>query len=289
MVRVMKTRVTILCGLALVLASAVQAQTPNAPQPAQWQRYTIKGEEFSITLPALPALRTKQGSRLNKTRLERTLTTSANGVLYAVYSYENPTPRQSLADFIGEQTSNYRSELILERAVEVNGFVGKEYKSLDKSRPAIEQFFATDEHLYRFMVFGVSTDNAGVKQFFASIALGKKPEGIDVSEGPNPSRTDTGEEIYSTKDVDVKARITRFFPPEYTEDARRHRVTGVVILKAVLSANGVVTDVEVISGLPHGLSEKAIEAAKKLKFVPAIKDGKPVATWMQMEYNFNLY
>ena len=62
-----------------------------------------------------------------------------------------------------------------------------------------------------------------------------------------------------------------------------------MVLRAVLSSTGEVTDITVISGLPYGLTEKAIEAARKIKFVPAVKDGKKVSMWMQIEYNFNLY
>lgn len=275
----------------LVLASIVSAQTPNASESAQWKRYTLKDQEFSVALPTPPRLRTNEVfvERIKKRRIERVLAATADGVLYSINARENSKPRQSLADFIAEQTIDYKPELVVQRSIELNGVAGTELKSLDTRRPTIAQFFATDEHLYRFMVYGVSGDHAGAKQFFSSITLGKNPAGIDVSSVPGPSQTDAGEEIYSRDEVDVKARITRFFPPEYSEEARRHQVTGVVILKVVFSSTGEVTNVQVISGLPYGLSEKAIEAARKTKFVPAMKNGKFVATWMQMEMNFNLY
>jgi hypothetical protein len=41
--------------------------------------------------------------------------------------------------------------------------------------------------------------------------------------------------------------------------------------------------------LPFGLTEKAIAAARLIKFVPAMKGGRPVSVHMQLEYNFNLY
>jgi len=287
-----KAKLTLVIWLLVVVASTGAAQTPNAADAAHWKRYTLKGEEFSVTLPEPPRLRTNEVlvERIKKRRVDRVLAASADGVLYSIYARENPKPRQSLVDFIAEQTLGYKPELFVGRPLELNGVSGTEYKSLDPSRPTIEQFFATDEHLYRFMVYGVSGDHAGAKQFFSSIVFGKQPAGIDVSAVPGlPSQTDAGEEIYSTKEVDLKARITKFFPPEYSEEARKHHVTGVVILKVVLSATGEVANVQVISGLPYGLSDKAIEAAKKTKFVPAMKNGKYVATWMQMEFNFNLY
>ena len=67
------------------------------------------------------------------------------------------------------------------------------------------------------------------------------------------------------------------------------QITGTVVLKCVFASDGTVTNIRVIQGLPDGLTEKAIEAARKIKFIPATKDGKNVSMWMQLEYNFNLY
>jgi len=53
--------------------------------------------------------------------------------------------------------------------------------------------------------------------------------------------------------------------------------------------SGSVTNISTIRGLPDGLTERAIAAAKIIKFTPAMKDGHPVSMWMQLEYNFNLY
>ena len=95
--------------------------------------------------------------------------------------------------------------------------------------------------------------------------------------------------IFSGKDVSSKARILSKPEPQYTEDARKNQVTGTVVLKAVFSSSGQVTQIRAISGLPNGLTERAIAAARSIKFVPATKDGHPVSMWFQLEYNFNLY
>jgi len=95
--------------------------------------------------------------------------------------------------------------------------------------------------------------------------------------------------VFSTKEVDSKVRILSKPEPQYTEAARKNQVAGVVVLRAVFSSNSSVTNVSVIRGLPDGLSERAIAAARQIKFVPATKDGHPVSMWMQLEYNFNLY
>jgi len=44
-----------------------------------------------------------------------------------------------------------------------------------------------------------------------------------------------------------------------------------------------------MSTLPDGLTEMATEAARKIRFIPAIKDGRFVSMWMELQYNFNLY
>lgn len=95
--------------------------------------------------------------------------------------------------------------------------------------------------------------------------------------------------VYTTKDVTSKARILSRPEPQYTEEARRNQVTGTVVLRAVFAANGSVTGIKAIKGLPDGLTEKAIAAARQIKFVPAQKDGRSVSQYIQIEYNFNLY
>jgi TonB family protein len=95
--------------------------------------------------------------------------------------------------------------------------------------------------------------------------------------------------IFTGKDVTTKARLISKPEPQYTEDARKNQITGTVVLKCVFSSGGQVTNISVRSGLPYGLTEKAIAAARQIKFVPATKDGHQVSMWMQLEYNFNLY
>lgn len=95
--------------------------------------------------------------------------------------------------------------------------------------------------------------------------------------------------IFTGKDVTTKARLISKPEPQYTEDARKNQITGTVVLKVVFASNGSVQNIRTVSGLPYGLTERAIAAARQIKFVPATKDGHQVSMWMQLEYNFNLY
>jgi TonB family protein len=95
--------------------------------------------------------------------------------------------------------------------------------------------------------------------------------------------------IFNGKEVTSKARVLEKPEPTYTEAARKNQITGTVTLRAVFSAGGSVTNIHAVSGLPDGLTERAIAAAKSIRFVPATKDGHPVSMWMELQYNFNLY
>jgi TonB family protein len=97
------------------------------------------------------------------------------------------------------------------------------------------------------------------------------------------------DKIFTGREVTSKARLISKPEPQYTEDARKNQITGTVVLKVVFSSNGSVTNIRTVSGLPYGLTERAIAAARQIKFVPATKDGHQVSMWMQLEYNFNLY
>ena len=94
---------------------------------------------------------------------------------------------------------------------------------------------------------------------------------------------------YSAKDVTTRPRVLEKPEPQYTEEARRHQITGTVVLRCVFAADGRVRNIIPVRALPYGLTRKAINAAYQIKFIPATKDGRPVSMYMQLEYNFNLY
>jgi TonB family protein len=77
--------------------------------------------------------------------------------------------------------------------------------------------------------------------------------------------------------------------PEYSEEARKVKHMGTVVLWLVVGPDGKPRDIRVLRTLGLGLDEKAIEAVKNWRFEPAMKDGKPVAVQINVEVNFHLY
>ncbi len=72
----------------------------------------------------------------------------------------------------------------------------------------------------------------------------------------------------------------------YTEEARRNDVRGQVVLRVLFAATGQVTRIRVVKGLPHGLTERAIAAARLIEFEPAELDGRKVDYPLTVVYNF---
>jgi TonB family protein len=106
--------------------------------------------------------------------------------------------------------------------------------------------------------------------------------------GNNPDADDP-DRVYTSPQVTTRARVLFKLEPQYTEEARRSQITGTVILRVVFSRSGQVTNIRAMQSLSGGLTEKAINAARLIRFVPATRNGQPVSMYMQLEYNFNLY
>lgn len=88
-------------------------------------------------------------------------------------------------------------------------------------------------------------------------------------------------------DVSTPQIITKV-EPEYSEEARKAKYQGEVMLQIVIDAQGVPRDIKVIRPLGMGLDEKAIEAVQHWRFRPAMKNGKPVAVQANIDVSFRL-
>ena len=197
--------------VSVVLVSGAVCQEPETgvgpPRfPLLTRRYTVKGDGFSVLLPSRPALTTSKVARKDgKERTKRFLTITKDSVVYTVDVVENLKPEQPLEEFIAESKAGVKYDPAAERNLIVDGFPGKEYSSQTETTTTVMQFLATKDRLFRFAATGPAAAAPVIKEFFSSIKLGEKTEGIDVSE---PSlEPETGDKIYNGKDVDVRARF----------------------------------------------------------------------------------
>jgi TonB family protein len=295
----------------LILSVSGLAKEAYSSHPIQdeqkWERYTGKGEAFSVLLPERPtAVITYRPARIipgtEAESFRGTLYSAySNGVLYLIYSF--PRHSEPIKRFVDEFATRYSyiQKVVDAREVNLNGVSGHRYLVKFRDVEAVMDFYVTNNRAYILHIVGGDESNLSVKRFLESFTIEKRDgnnksadsAAIEIKpESKKSPRMDDAEDsgpVYSTRDVTRKAVIVSRPEPQYTEDARAGRVSGTVIIKAVLSSSGKVTRIEAEKSLPRGLTETSIEAARQLKFVPAIKDGKFVSQSIHLEYNFSVY
>ncbi len=77
--------------------------------------------------------------------------------------------------------------------------------------------------------------------------------------------------------------------PEFSEEARKAKVAGNVLVSIIVDASGHPQNVRVIRGIGMGLDEKAVEAVRQYRFKPATLGGKPVAVEVNFDVNFQIF
>jgi TonB family protein len=96
------------------------------------------------------------------------------------------------------------------------------------------------------------------------------------------------EPVYKLRDGVKPPRAIYSPAPEFSEEARRQKVQGTVVLDLIVTSAGKAVQVRVVQSQGYGLDEKAVEAVSKWKFEPATKDGKPVSVEVPVEVDFRL-
>ena len=88
----------------------------------------------------------------------------------------------------------------------------------------------------------------------------------------------------------VRPPIAIYTPdPEFSEEARKAKFSGNVVVSLIVDASGNPKNVHVLRGVGMGLDEKAVAAVQQYKFKPALQNGKPVAVYLNVEVNFQIF
>ena len=105
-------------------------------------------------------------------------------------------------------------------------------------------------------------------------------QGTEAGSGTNVERIGGG----------VSAPVLLQAPdPEYSEQARKAKVSGTVLVKLIVDEHGIPANVRVVRGLGYGMDEKAVAAVSAYRFRPALKDGWPVKVEMNVQVNFQIF
>lgn len=82
---------------------------------------------------------------------------------------------------------------------------------------------------------------------------------------------------------------TKWVEAEFSDEARRKKVDGIVLVSLVVTEDGLSTNAQVIRSVGYGLDQKALEAVRQYRFKPATLEGVRVAVPITVEVSFKLY
>jgi TonB family protein len=257
-----------------------------------WFPFVPADEEFTAMIPARTTVLVRPSNYPIRKDGERLLADRAyggygNGLVFIIESYKAEHP-QNLWEPLLE---NADKSAVFERDLVFDGVTARQYRSDYSSsyakyaRRAIR--FMTKEHVYFLTLMTLEDTNPAVERFLSSFRLRRPQDRV------TPYETQSTEYIpglvFKNTDVTRRAIVVWKHEPSYTAEARARQVTGTVILQAIFAEDGYVANITVTKGLTDGLTERAIDVARSIRFFPAEKDGKPVSQAFTLEYNFNLF
>ena len=274
------------------LGAAHSLQSSQAAN-IDWRRMCPVNEEFCVLVPVQPSLIELAGG-LTFTKNGETLLAQRSYSGYFddfAFSIESYTARNPTRLF-NELSAPFKKLPMIEENV-LNGVTQRRYLRQQPESVWEVQTFTTAKHIYVVTVGARQSDHPGFSRFFSGFTLrSTQSDGGDLTpktEDQSLSALPAHMIIFKPKDLDQRVVVVWKPDPAYTEEARRAVTTGTVVLIAVLTESGRVAVVEIVKPLKRGLTERAIEAAKNIKFLPGKINGSPVSVRFQLEYNFNLY
>ena len=113
--------------------------------------------------------------------------------------------------------------------------------------------------------------------------LGRDKEAVEIF------RWAADNKIMELEGMDTPIKVLKKPRASYTDEARKNGVQGMVRLAVEMGADGKIKFVYPFQGLKHGLTEEAEKAARRIKFEPPVKNGKPVSTIRIYGYGFTIY
>jgi len=123
----------------------------------------------------------------------------------------------------------------------------------------------------------------GIGKFGSSVITSQTKQGVAP---PTPPAPGPDYASYRNNPTFKKLRVLSKPDAGYTDEARRNNISGQVVLRVLFAETGQITQISVVRGLPFGLTERAIAAARQIEFEPAELDGKRVAYPLVVVYNF---
>lgn len=307
--------------ITLTFCQVSFSQIETNASPALWAYYSGKDKKVSFLMPRLPVFLLAS----NHCDGEETETYAAytDGAVYRIDITSKVEPRENCFQKRNFDENNFvrrvaslRAQMAEEKNSE-NNILGKITIKLTgngKITKIVNDY--ENKRWFELTVYGADETKKEVKNYFASLKNEASPTGIVIGQGAfqtfgddvsgdaaeiktlnNYFKTDQREfeEIFT--DISVKIKDTGEKPfvvvlkprADYTDAGRQSKIQGRVILKVSFMGNGAIGKVVPMVELPHGLTEQAVKAARKIVFIPPQKDGVRYSTVKTVEYGFKIF
>jgi TonB family protein len=275
--------------------------------PGNWETYLTENDTVSVLFPKLPLVLEDTSNNCigeNKTNY----VAYSTGKVYVLQTVKSITPNKNCRDrkeFSAENFTNRLSALSLNansKPVEKKTGKLKLYKVSLSGEVLWLYHDGKNDGWYELRVVNSTNSNdpdSVAKNFLESFKIANNQKGIPIGKGANAIIGDKSmkteviiEKTPKMPSPEVKSTSFKIvFQPRanYTDEARENEINGVVRLKVIFQANGSTGSISVVSGLPYGLTEQAIVAARKIVFIPLQRDSKNITVSKTVEYRFTLY
>lgn len=299
-------KVIFIIALVFLSVSALNAQTENQ----KWTKIVSPKGDFTALLPADFLVDNEDGEyRAYACRDEVTIrielenSGQAKSRLKEIRRFRTATEGKvsafTLGDFIGDvyinETDKYFSMSI--SAASSKGFYSIWVSTKNKKSPAWETFLNSITFDTRTLLKQPNQTIQNTETAISLASLNTSANVLEALQKPDATKTIVKYELEEEKEEKTE-NTTKYSRPlfvirrpvaNYTDSGRQNGVQGIVKLKVVFRADGQIGEITVLKKLKEGLTEKAIEAARKMKFLPAEIDGKAVDTPKNVSYSFTVY
>jgi hypothetical protein len=228
----------------------------------------------------------KDRDSIVQVKTKKTVSRYMNGVVLMMDLYQG-----KIKDIEALLTSMYQSELV--KAETVNGFEHKTYVKKFPDFVLEQQYFSNKNTLYILSAAYRSERSDLVKNFFKVVQLVNQGQTV----APNlpkdkkvPGLPDIILETYSgemVEEPDKKAIVVYRPRPSFKREFGKSN-SGAVKLKLLLSADGKVNKVNLLSSPNVSLADGVRASAEHVVFLPALKNGKHVTSWLNIDYGFQM-
>lgn len=293
-------------AVCLILVFTLNGQTKDNPQglamKPEWKQYQVGNDKFSASFPKFPTLTYR---RHDCESFERFIYAAyANDVVYTVVLTKalkaNRDGCFTFSKFDRDTINKRIDELSVQKMVQRDLNKKQQDNVIMLKGDTYKIKIIDDVENKRFIEMWITTDpkrKVDEKAFFESFSFIPIASAIDTRGGI--IRT-AGDDVVSPYDPalwtgsDAENHSSKFnivHRPfaSYTDAARRNNIQGTVKLKVTLLANGGIGSITTMSSLKHGLTEQAIDAARRIVFLPEKVNGKNEDKIVTIEYSFKIY